>query len=193
MAFGSLTLKFSVERDFKYATNSIHIVINLSYYFYWFIIAKKKEEKESDSSEVTSILNQLKLDDSVVVSSAIAPPVAAITLEELEKSLIKKDVIEDDFEDEEDMPRSGETFETYAQRIGTELTPKQAQRITELVPKNMILFKFDGDILTAGQSPILVCSVCNNEGHLQKDCPEEQLPPLKPLPRFAKYYIEQCI
>ena len=86
--------------------------------------------------------------------------------------------------------RSGETFETYAQRIGTELTPKQAQRITELVPKNMILFKFDGDILRAGQSPILVCSVCNNEGHLQKDCPEEQLPPLKPLPKLDPNYVK---
>ena len=95
-----------------------------------------------------------------------------------------------DFEDEEDLPRSGETFETYAQRIGTELTPKQAQRITELVPKNMILFKFDGDILRAGQSPILVCSVCSNEGHLQKDCPEEQLPPLKPLPKLDPNYVK---
>ena len=63
------------------------------------------------------------------------------------------------------------------------MTPKQAQKITDLVPKNMISFMFNNDILTAGQSPILVCTVCSNEGHLQNKCPDEQLPPLKPLPR----------
>ena len=61
----------------------------------------------------------------------------------------------------------GESFEAFAQRVGTALTPKQALRITDLVPKNMISFKFNDYILTAGQSPILVCTVCGNEGHLQ--------------------------
>ena len=43
------------------------------------------------------------------------------------------------------------TFETFRLRHGTELTPKQAQRVAEIVPKNMILFKFDADIFSAGQ------------------------------------------
>jgi hypothetical protein len=85
--------------------------------------------------------------------------------------------------DEEDLPRPGETFESFASRIGTELTPKQAQRVTELVPKNMIMFLFNGDILTAGQHPIFICTVCGNEGHLQSDCPDEKMPALIPLPR----------
>ena len=148
----------------------------------------EEAESTTTTSDVTNILNQLKLDSNPPPSAP--PPMAAITLEELERSLIKDEPIEDDFEDEEDLPRAGESFEIYAQRIGTELTPKQAQKVTELVPKNMILFKFDGDILTAGQTPILVCSVCNNEGHLQKDCPEEQLPPLRPLPRLDPNYVK---
>ena len=70
-------------------------------------------------------------------------------------------------EDDDSIPNTGESFEAFAQRVGTALTPKQALRITDLVPKNMISFKFNDYILTAGQSPILVCTVCGNEGHLQ--------------------------
>ena len=84
----------------------------------------------------------------------------------------------------------GESFEAFAQRVGTALTPKQALRITDLVPKNMISFKFNDYILTAGQSPILVCTVCGNEGHLQNKCPDEQLPPLKNLPEISPGYKE---
>ena len=99
-------------------------------------------------------------------------PAKAITLEELEKSLIQTSVgqnqsPESSEDEDDDLPNTGESFEAFAQRVGTALTPKQAQRITELVPKNMILFKFNDDIFTAGQSPILVCTVCGNEGHLQ--------------------------
>ena len=98
-----------------------------------------------------------------------ALPPKAITLEELERSLIQQTSNEssDDDDDNDDLPNTGESFEAFAQRVGTALTPKQAQRITELVPKNMISFKFNDYILTAGQSPILVCTVCGNEGHLQ--------------------------
>ena len=98
-----------------------------------------------------------------------ALPSKAITLEELERSLIQQTSNEssDDDDDNDDLPNTGESFEAFAQRVGTALTPKQAQRITELVPKNMISFKFNDYILTAGQSPILVCTVCGNEGHLQ--------------------------
>ena len=54
----------------------------------------------------------------------------------------------------------------------------------------MISFKFNDYILTAGQSPILVCTVCGNEGHLQNKCPDEQLPPLKNLPEISPGYKE---
>ena len=90
-------------------------------------------------------------------------------MEELERSLIQNSYeSSDDDDDDDDLPNTGESFEAFAQRVGTALTPKQAQRITELVPKNMISFKFNDYMLTAGQSPILVCTVCgNDEGHLQ--------------------------
>ena len=46
---------------------------------------------------------------------------------------------------------AGETFDSFTRKVGRELTPKQAQRVTDLVPKNMILFQFDAGIFTAGQ------------------------------------------
>ena len=46
------------------------------------------------------------------------------------------------------------SFESFRQKNGTELTPKQAQQVAEIVPKNMILFKFDPYIFTGGQVAI---------------------------------------
>jgi hypothetical protein len=43
------------------------------------------------------------------------------------------------------------SFETFRLKYGTELTPKQAQRVAEIVPKNMIVFRFVDYIFTAGQ------------------------------------------
>ena len=43
------------------------------------------------------------------------------------------------------------SFESFRQKNGTELTPKQALQVAEIVPKNMILFKFDPYIFTGGQ------------------------------------------
>jgi hypothetical protein len=65
----------------------------------------------------------------------------------------------------DDLPNTGESFEAFAQRVGTALTPKQAQTIEELLPKSTISFKFNDCILTNGQSPILICTVCDNKGH----------------------------
>ena len=48
------------------------------------------------------------------------------------------------------------SFETFRKKNGTELTPKQAQQVAEIVPKNMILFKFDSYIFTAGQAICLI-------------------------------------
>ena len=108
--------------------------------------------------------------------------------DDAKKELVNESSEEED--DTDDLPNSGESFEAFSQRVGTALTPKQAQKITELVPKNMISFLFNGDILTAGQNLILVCTVCGNEGHLQNKCPDEQLPPLKPLPNLSRGYVE---
>ena len=47
---------------------------------------------------------------------------------------------------------------------------------------NMIVFKFDSSLLTGGQSPAIICTVCGLEGHLQNICPDEQIPLLTPLP-----------
>ena len=91
---GNLKIIFNTLNCFVLNLRWIQFILSqVTTLLFLLIIAKKKEEKESDSSEVTSILNQLKLDDSVVVSSAIAPPVAAITLEELGMISHKKSLI----------------------------------------------------------------------------------------------------
>ena len=50
------------------------------------------------------------------------------------------------------------------------------------MPKNQIQFVFDADIFTAGQKPLVLCSSCGAEGHLQQECPDERLPELRPRP-----------
>ena len=77
---------------------------------------------------------------------------------------------------------SDDTLEAFIKKYGTELSPKQAQHVEELVPKNMIAFTFDARLLTGGQSPALICTVCGLEGHLQTMCPDEKIPILPPLP-----------
>ena len=150
--------------------------------------ASQDKSPEDTVEEMDNILNKLKLED--VNASNKALPAKAITLEELERSLIQNSNESSEDEDDDSIPNTGESFEAFAQRVGTALTPKQALRITDLVPKNMISFKFNDYILTAGQSPILVCTVCGNEGHLQNKCPDEQLPPLKNLPEISPGYKE---
>jgi hypothetical protein len=38
-----------------------------------------------------------------------------------------------------------------------------------------------------------MCTVCNAEGHLQSNCPEEQLPPARPLPPMPPQHREVVI
>jgi len=33
-----------------------------------------------------------------------------------------------------------------------------------------------------------MCSICQREGHLKSSCPEENLPPLSPLPPLGRQY-----
>lgn len=107
------------------------------------------------AGNVQDLFAKLAIDSKSVLSSSslttAAPgnqtmPETAMTLEMLEESF--KD--DEDSEDEGD-DGTAKTFEAFIQKHGRELTPKQARKVTELVPKNMIQFKFDGDILTMGQ------------------------------------------
>ena len=41
-----------------------------------------------------------------------------------------------------------------------------------------------------GQGPALVCSSCKKEGHLEDDCPDDLLPPIKPLPPVTPRHNE---
>lgn len=50
-----------------------------------------------------------------------------------------------------DFDESFQSYEAFQAKYGTELTPKQAQRMADVVPKNIIVFQFDGGILTNGQ------------------------------------------
>ncbi len=156
---------------------------------------EEEQLSDGDDHDVSSVLEKLDISTSgeTGATPGAAPPPnpkSAITLEELERSLLMKQDDEPDLDDGdgEDAPRPGETFESFVQRFGTELTPRQAQKVTELVPKNMIVFRFDGDILTMGQQPVFVCSVCGNDGHLQTSCPEEELPPIRVLPPLEGFY-----
>ena len=65
-----------------------------------------------------NILNKLKLEDVNAGSKALPPK--AITLEELERSLIQPENSNEssDEDDSDDLPNTGESFEAFAQRIG---------------------------------------------------------------------------
>ncbi|XP_063962269.1 terminal uridylyltransferase 7-like isoform X1 [Lytechinus pictus] len=54
------------------------------------------------------------------------------------------------------------------------------------------VFTFDKEILTRGETVQLICTSCLKEGHVSKDCPDDTLPPLKPLPPMDPKFLE-CI
>ncbi len=138
-----------------------------------------EEASESvTNGDVSDLLHKLNLSHEGHMASV--PKDKVLTLEELEQSFQEIKEAE-----EREPEESRETLESFVEKYGRELTPKQAKRVIELVPKDMILFRFDADILTAGRTLPLFCSVCGTEGHLQSDCPMEKMPPLRPLPAFA--------
>ncbi len=161
--------------------------------------SRRDKNKDSRLKGVEDILKQLKVgggqdnseadrEGGAAAAAMVGKPPSdkVITLEELEKSFNKEEGEDSSSdtgdEEEEEFESSNETLESFLGKYGRELTPVQARRVTELVPKNKILFTFDADILTAGQSPVLSCSVCGADGHLQHACPEEEMPPVRPLP-----------
>jgi len=81
------------------------------------------------------------------------------------------------------------TLESWLTAKGTVLTTKQVETAIALVPKNMVSFVFSVKRLTEGNLPAAFCAVCNNEGHVTSSCPEEQLPPLLPLPALKPDYL----
>ena len=177
--------------------------------------AKRESEKkngEEERDKIQDLLRTLKIggdaevDPSsveplpeVAAAAAVVVPAGAMTLEELERQSLgpQKPLSKQSSNEEEDAGGggglAGETFDSFTRKVGRELTPKQAQRVTDLVPKNMILFQFDAGIFTAGQSPGFVCSVCGSEGHLQSGCPEERLPPARPLPPLPPAYRAEVV
>ena len=53
----------------------------------------------------------------------------------------------------------------------------------------MVTFSFSVRTLTDGSVPAVSCAVCSAEGHVTSSCPEEQLPPLTPLPHLRPDYM----
>ena len=175
--------------------------------------AKRESEKkngEEERDKIQDLLRTLKIGGDAEVDPSVEPlpevaaaaavvvPAGAMTLEELERQSLgpQKPLSKQSSNEEEDAGGgglAGETFDSFTRKVGRELTPKQAQRVTDLVPKNMILFQFDAGIFTAGQSPGFVCSVCGSEGHLQSGCPEERLPPARPLPPLPPAYRAEVV
>ena len=152
----------------------------------------------------TELENNILVESEIFLShkTNISPeiPAKAITAEDLERALLIEDGYicaqggipasvfshteqnRQDLDSDSTPTDSDETLEVFIKKYGTELSPRQAQQVTELVPKNMIVFKFDSSLLTGGQSPAIICTVCGLEGHLQNICPDEQIPLLTPLP-----------
>jgi len=94
-------------------------------------------------------------------------------------------------DDEEDVEEGlGDwTLESWLAAKGTVLTKSQTLTAVRLVPKNMVTFSFSAEHLTDGTVPAVICAVCSNEGHTTNSCPEEQLPPLLPLPQLREVYL----
>ena len=88
------------------------------------------------------------------------------------------------------VPISDWTLESWLVKKGTEVTQQEAETATELVPRNMVAFMFDQEILTAGQELALYCVICGKEGHLANNCPDERLPVLPELPPVPAPYLK---
>ena len=84
----------------------------------------------------------------------------------------------------------GASLDSWIASHGTCLTLQEYAEVSELVPRNMVYY----DMVKAcqgGPAPLLICPVCNAEGHKQSDCPEEQLPARLHLPPMDTHYLLQ--
>lgn len=81
------------------------------------------------------------------------------------------------------------TLESWLAAKGTELTTRQLEFASSLVPKNMVSFSFTSQNLLDGCVMPDFCSVCINEGHKADACPCEIMPVMKPYPAPSKQYL----
>ena len=51
-------------------------------------------------------------------------------------------------------------------------------------------FRFSSSSLGFAKSPPLICTLCNKDGHLQVDCPQDRLPKLEDLPNMTDQWKE---
>lgn len=130
---------------------------------------EKPENDEDDeaTSILPGILNHLHIganDSKTEGNMKRGGPSSALTLDAVDRKLLQRanisgsepqDNESEDSDSELDMD-SPDTLESFLVAYGRELTPKQAKRVTELVPKNMIQFKFDWNILTREQVFLIV-------------------------------------
>jgi len=82
------------------------------------------------------------------------------------------------------------SLDSWIASHGTCLTLQEYAQVTELVPRNMVHY----DMVNAcqgGPAPLLICPVCNAEGHKQTECPEEKLPARRHLPPLDTHYLIQ--
>ncbi|KAJ8305343.1 hypothetical protein KUTeg_015888, partial [Tegillarca granosa] len=49
---------------------------------------------------------------------------------------------------------------------------------------------FSEDSFTDGKGPAIICCICDKEGHLKHNCPEEHLPELEPLPPMNTRHLQ---
>ena len=93
-------------------------------------------------------------------------------------------------EEEQDELSKDITLEAWLEKKGTIVTKEDAERGTELVPRNMIQFEFDWSVLTNKTVLAAQCVACGLEGHLASSCPEEMLPQLQELPNLPSPYLD---
>lgn len=51
-------------------------------------------------------------------------------------------------------------------------------------------YVFTVDNLSDGKGPAIICSICEKEGHLKNNCPDEELPSLLPLPLMTSESLQ---
>ena len=66
-------------------------------------------------------------------------------MEELENSFFEKPP------EKEEQAKSEISFEDFCEKFGTELSPEEAEQMSQLVPKEKILFEFSQKHLTGGK------------------------------------------
>ena len=82
---------------------------------------------------------------------------------------------------------TSETFYEQMPNVTVTLLAEAKESVREQAKKN---FKFTASTLGFPKSPPLICSLCNKDGHLQNDCPQDRLPTLEELPKMTDKWRE---